>query len=42
MKLGELIEYNRKMFLEISYIKCGGEDIPGPFSKIKQQKLAYI
>ena len=34
MKPGQLIEYNlRNIFLEKSYIKCGGEPIPGPFSK---------
>ena len=30
----ELIAYNmRNIFLEKSYTKCGGETIPGPFSK---------
>ena len=34
MKFGQLIEYNmRKIFLEESYTKCGGETIPRPFSK---------
>ena len=33
MKFGQLIEYNmRNIFLEISYIKCGGGNIPRPFS----------
>ena len=37
MKFGQLIEYNmRNIFLENSYIKCGGETSPRPFSgKIK-------
>ena len=35
MKFGHLIEYNiRKMFLENSYTKCGGEAIPRSFSII--------
>ena len=34
MKFGQLIEYNmRKIFLEKSYTKCGGETIRRPFSK---------
>ena len=34
IKFGQLIEYNmRNIFLEKSYIKCGGETIPRPFSK---------
>ena len=34
MKFGQLIEYNmRKIFLEKSYPKCGGETSPKPFSK---------
>ena len=34
LKFGHLIEDNmRNIFLEKSYIKCGGETIPGPFSK---------
>ena len=34
MKFGQLIEYNiREIFLERSYPKCGGENIPRPFSK---------
>ena len=33
MKFGQLIEYNRNIFLEKSYTKCGGEIIFRPFSK---------
>ena len=34
MKFGQLIEYQTKFFfLEISYIKCGGEASPRPFHK---------
>ena len=34
MKFGQVIEYNlRKIFLEKSYTKYGGETIPRPFSK---------
>ena len=34
VKLGQLIEYNmRKIFLEKSYAKCGGETSPKTFSK---------
>ena len=34
MKFHQLREYNmRKIFLEKSYTKCGGETIPRPFSK---------
>ena len=33
MKFDQLIEYNmRKIFLEKSYTKCGGETSPWPFS----------
>ena len=32
MKLGQLIEYNMKNFLEKSCTRCGGEIIPRPFS----------
>ena len=33
-KFGQLIEYNMKnIFLEKSYLKCGGETISRPFSK---------
>ena len=41
MKIGQLIECNMKnVFLQISYIKCGRETIPGPFSK-KWSKVSY-
>ena len=33
MKFGQLIKYNRKNFLEKSYIKWGGETIPKSFFK---------
>ena len=34
MKFGQLTEYNmRNIFVEISYIKYGGETIPRAFSK---------
>ena len=34
MKFGQLIEYTmRNIFLEKSYIECGGETIPRPFSE---------
>ena len=34
MKFSQLREYNiRNVLLEKSYIKCGGETIPIPFSK---------
>ena len=34
VKFGQLIEYNmRKIFLEQSYTKFGGETSPKPFSK---------
>ena len=33
MKFGQLTEYNMiNIFLEKSYTKCGGENIPRPFS----------
>ena len=33
MKFGQLIEYDmRKIILEKSYTKCGGESSPRPFS----------
>ena len=39
MKYGQLIEYNkRNIFFEKLYTKCGGETIPGPFSKKSQIK----
>ena len=37
MKFGQLIEHSMKtIFLEKSYLKCGGETIPRPFSKKKR------
>ena len=34
MKFGQLIEYSmRNIFLEKSYIECGEETIPRPFSE---------
>ena len=33
MKFGQLLEYNRKFFVEKSYTKCGGETIHRPFNK---------
>ena len=39
-KFGQLIEYNRKNFLEKSYTKRGGETIPRPFSKSRNR--AYL
>ena len=34
LKFGQLIEYNiGNIFLEKSYINCGGETSPGPFSE---------
>ena len=32
MKFGQLLEYNRNIFLEKSYITCDGETNPRPFS----------
>ena len=41
VKFGQLIEYNvRKIFLETSYPKCGGETSPKPFSE--NQNWAYL
>ena len=40
MKFGQLIEYNRKIFVENLYTKCGGETIPGPF--LEKSKLSII
>ena len=40
MKFGQLIEYNRNIFLEMSYIKCGTETIPDPF--LKNQDWLYL
>ena len=40
IKFGQLTEYNmRNNFLEISYTKCDGETIPGPFSKYKKLSI---
>ena len=33
MKYGQLLEYNRNIFVEKSYTNCGGETSPRPFSK---------
>ena len=39
MKFGQLIEYNMRIIsVEKSYRKCGGENIPRPFSE--KQKLS--
>ena len=41
-KFGQLKEYNmRNNFLEKSYIKCGGEGSPRPFSK-ENQNTEYL
>ena len=41
IKFGQLIEYNmRNIFLEKSYIKCGGETIPRPFSKKSELSIS--
>ena len=41
MKFGQLIEYKmRKIFLEKSYTRCGGEPIPGPFSEIQKLSIS--
>ena len=50
MKFGQLIECNmRKIFLEKSYSRCGGETSPSPFSKkiklslsLDQQSKVFI
>ena len=43
MKFGQLIEYNlRKIFLEKSYKKCGGETSPRPFSKILKLSISCM
>ena len=39
MKFGQLIEYNRNIFLGKSYTKCRGE-FPDPF--LKNQNKAYL
>ena len=31
VKFGQLTKYDRNIFLEKSYIKCGGEASPRPF-----------
>ena len=41
MKFDQLIEYSmRNIFLEKSHQKCGGETIPGPFSKISKLSIS--
>ena len=41
MKLGMLIEYNmRNIFLEKSYLKCGGKGKPIPFYKVKKVSMS--
>ena len=41
MKFGQLIAYNmRNIFVEKSYIKCGGETIPYSFPK--NQNCMYL
>ena len=41
MKFGQLIEYNMtNIFFEKSYIKCWGETIPRPFSKISKLRIS--
>ena len=32
MNIGQLIEYNRNIFLQKSYTECGGETSPGHVS----------
>ena len=40
-KLGQLIDYNKKkIFLEKSYPKCGGNTSPKPFSKKSKLSLS--
>ena len=42
MKFGQWIEYNmRNIFLERSVTKCGGENVPRPFSK-KSKSSIYL
>ena len=42
IKPGQLIEYNlRNIFLEKSYLKCGGETIPRPFSKKSKLSISH-
>ena len=33
MKFGQLLKYNRNIFVEKSYTKCGGKTSARPFSK---------
>ena len=41
MKFGELIEYNmRKIFLEKSYTKCGGQTIPRLFYEKSKLRIS--
>ena len=41
MKFGQLVKYNmRNIFLEKSYIKCGGETRSRPFLKIKVELIS--
>ena len=41
VKFVQLIEYNiRKIFLEESYQKCGGETTPKPFSKKSKMSIS--
>ena len=41
LKLGQLIEYDMtNIFLEISYIRCGGETIPKPFFRESKLTIA--
>ena len=41
MKFGQLIEYNmRKIFLEKSNTKCGGDTIPRLFCKISKFSIS--
>ena len=41
LKLGQLIEYDiTNIFLEISYIRCGIETIPKPFSRESKLTIA--
>ena len=43
LKYGQSIEYNtRNIFLEKSYIKCGGETISGPLSKKKKKNKIQL
>ena len=41
MKFGQLIEYKmRNIFFEKSHTKCGGETIPGLFSKKSKLRIS--